>query len=282
MKNPLLFLAFCLILTLLSCGSTATKKTTGTKDFAKLGKEKKFQEAHEKPKKIEIKAKGNMLKLSTTDGKDANGYLVKSKTTSNKYLLMVHEWWGLNDYMKREADRLFDELEGKVSVLVLDLYDGNVTDKRDEAGKYMNAVKEERAETIIQAALSFAGKDAAIGTIGWCFGGGWSLRTSIMAGAQGKACVIYYGLPVKTVEELAPLHADILGIFAKKDGWITPEVVNTFVALAKKAGKKIEVHEYNAAHAFANPSSPRYVEKAAQKANALALSFLKEKLLNDH
>ncbi|MDX1666790.1 MAG: dienelactone hydrolase family protein, partial [Saprospiraceae bacterium] len=117
-----------------------------------------------------------------------------------------------------------------------------------------------------------------IATIGWCFGGGWSLKASIMAEDQGAACVMYYGMPVQTVEQLRPIEADILGIFAENDGHITPEVVEEFKQLAEQAGEDLELHSFEANHAFANPSSPRYKEEAARQANALALQFLKERM----
>ena len=99
-----------------------------------------------------------------------------------------------------------------------------------------------------------------------------------MAGAQGAGCVIYYGMPVEDAAALAPLQADVLGIFAEEDGWITPDVVNKFEDLAKATGKQVETHQYKAAHAFANPSNPAFDAAAATEANALALSFLKERL----
>jgi carboxymethylenebutenolidase len=87
---------------------------------------------------------------------------------------------------------------------------------------------------------------------------------------------MYYGMPLQKADALAPLKAPILGIFAEKDGWITPQVVANFENLAKATGKSIETHQFDADHAFANPSNPAYKEEAAQKANALALAFLKK------
>lgn len=158
------------------------------------------------------------------------------------------------------------------------MYDGNVADNPDDARKYMQAVKVERANAIIEGAMASAGADAKIATIGWCFGGGWSLKSSIMARDRGAGCVIYYGMPVEDAKELEPLKADVLGIFGKDDKWINPKVVEKFDALAKATGKNFEYEIYDADHAFANPSSPRYVEEAAQKANAKVLAFLREKL----
>ena len=85
-------------------------------------------------------------------------------------------------------------------------------------------------------------------------------------------------MPVEKAEELAPLKAEVLGIFGEKDKWINPDVVKKFDALAKATGKDFKYKIFDADHAFANPSSPRYVEAAAQEANAMVLDFLKEKL----
>ena len=218
-----------------------------------------------------------MLEFSTTDGKTGKGYLVAPGKLTQKVVFVIHEWWGLNNQIKREAEILADSLEN-VTVLALDLYDGQVTDNPDEAGKLMSGVDPARAEAIIKGAMGQVGSNAEIATIGWCFGGGWSLKASILAGQQGAGCVIYYGMPVQEASELAPLQADVLGIFATNDGWITPEVATNFEKLATSSNKKVSIHQFDADHAFASPSSPRYNEAAAKEANALALAFLREKL----
>ena len=139
-------------------------------------------------------------------------------------------------------------------------------------------VQEERAKAIIQGALAFAGREAKIATVGWCFGGGWSLKAAVQAGKQGEACVLYYGMPVQEKEALAALNAPVLAIFAEQDQWITPEVAENFKNLASEANKSVEIKSYDADHAFANPSSPRYNEQAARDANQAALEFLKANL----
>lgn len=235
-----------------------------------------FKQAHEIPEKVDFNATGEAIKFDTPDGKTGTAYAIGAKNETKNYLFVIHEWWGLNDNIRQEAQRLAEALPD-VHVLALDLYDGNVADNRDDASKYMQAVKQERAEAIIKGALAYVGTDAKVATIGWCFGGGWSLRASILAGKQGTACVWYYGMPVKTAQELAPIKADILGIIAEKDQWITPQVGKDFDALAQATGKNFELHVFDADHAFANPSSPRFVEAAAEKANALSLAFLKER-----
>ena len=236
-----------------------------------------FQAAHETPDAIATPTDGSMMTFPTPDGKTASAYALVPENPDGNFLFVIHEWWGLNDHIKQEAGRLFNSL-GDVTVLALDMYDGKVATSQEQAGEFMQAVTEDRANAIIQGALNYAGDEAGIGTVGWCFGGGWSLKASILAGDQGKACVMYYGMPVQEADKLAPIKADILGIFAEKDGWITPEVVSKFESLAKATGENIEIHEYDAVHAFANPSNPKYDKEKADEANAIALKFLQERL----
>jgi len=126
--------------------------------------------------------------------------------------------------------------------------------------------------------MGFSGSGSDIATIGWCFGGGWSLKASIHLGTQGAGCVMYYGMPVPNAVDLAPLKADVLGIFAKQDKSITDAVVLKFKENCKLARKNLTVKTYDADHAFANPSSPRFNEEAATQANEEALKFLKAQL----
>ncbi len=277
MKNFSLF-CFAILASFAFASCTNDKVADESGDaMAKFTSDKAFTKSHETPIAIDYQAKGVMLNLRTPDGGMTKVYSIKPAETSHKFLFVIHEWWGLNDQIKREADRLADSL-GNVNVVALDLYDGKVTADPDEAGKIMGSVKPERSEAIIKGALAFAGKDGQVATIGWCFGGGWSLRTSILAAERGAGCVMYYGMPVEKADELAPMQVDVLGIFAKQDKWINEDVVTKFETLAKATGKKVENHWFNADHAFANPTSPRYNEAAAQEANALALAFLRKKL----
>lgn len=285
MFQKIILLPLLLLLFSFGCGNSTDnsseenteKATTESDNMAQFSEEKEFKEAHDTPDDIAYKGAGRMVKYNTPDGKIAKAYIVIKDKEKKKALFVIHEWWGLNDHIKREADRLAEELQD-INVIALDLYDEKVATNREDAAKYMGMVKEERAKAIIEGAIAKAGDNADIGTIGWCFGGGWSLKASIMAGKQGKACVIYYGLPVKTAAELAPLEAPVLGIFAKNEQWISPKVVEEFEALAAATKKDLTVHSFDADHAFANPSSDKYVEKAATEANKLAVEFLKENL----
>ena len=252
----------------------SSSKEEGMEQFAE---DESFKEAHDEPKNIEFQAKGSIIEIEIPGGDKAKAYALNPEQSSDKYLFVIHEWWGLNDQIKQEAERLFSELKG-VNVLALDMYDGKVADNRDDAGKYMQAMNQERGEAIINGAIAMAGPNAQIATVGWCFGGGWSLRSSIIAGTQGAGCVMYYGMPVMDTDVLQGLNADVLGIFAKQDGWITPEVAEKFKETATSIDKKVDIHIFDAAHAFANPTSEAYSGEAAQEANRLALEFLREKL----
>lgn len=276
---------FYLALILLAFGAFACNNTSEegngaeNEDMSQFAEDEDFQEKHDEPDQIDFEGKGEALEFDTPDGKKGMAYALMPEEETNKYLLVFHEWWGLNDQIRQEAERLFEELDD-VAVMAVDLYDGEVTDKRDKASELMQAAsgKQDRLRSIIRGAMNYAGEDAEIATIGWCFGGGWSLKASIMAGEQGAGCVMYYGMPVQEAEALQPLEADVLGIFAAQDAYITPEIANNFKEMAENNGKNVELHIFDADHAFANPSSDSYVEEAAQKANALALEFLKKSL----
>lgn len=283
MSRNLILLTMALGLFFTSCqnrgksGGQAEGEAADSSGMTQFADDENFKGAHEKPMELNFDGTGQMIEFDTPDGQKGSAYALMPEEATNKYLFVIHEWWGLNNHIKAEAERLFAHL-GDVNVLALDIYDGKMTDDPDKAGELMQSVKEERARAIVQGAINKAGAEARIGTIGWCFGGGWSLKASIMAGDQGEACVMYYGMPVQNAKEIAPLKAPVLGIFAQQDEWITPEVAKKFEGLAKAAGKQIETHIYDANHAFANPSSDRYNEEAAQKANQQAWSFLEKHL----
>lgn len=247
--------------------------------FSSFSDQKEFRDIHQIPVSFTLKdANGEMIKFETDDGKSAKGYFIKSDKPTNKFIFVFHEWWGLNDYVKKESDELKQKL-GEVNILAIDLYDGKIADNREDAAAFMQSVKDERAFNIIKGALRFAGREAQIGTIGWCFGGGWSLQTSIMLGKQGKACVMYYGIIENTPATFKELNAPVLGIFAEKDGWVNPEVYGNLEKNIKSAGKKVTIKSFNADHAFANPSNTKFDEGATNEAKDLTIKFFKENLM---
>ncbi|NME67290.1 dienelactone hydrolase family protein [Flammeovirga aprica] len=245
--------------------------------FALFTEEAEFRKAHAMTRELNTqKFSGKRISFDVAGGKKGEAYFVSSKKKSNKYLFVFHEWWGLNDYVRNESDRLSKELKD-VNIIALDLYDGKVGTTREEASKYMKACDPERAASIVNGAMAYVGKDAKIATIGWCFGGGWSLQSALLLKQQAVGCVIYYGMPVQDVERLSELNCDVLGIFGEEDKWINPDVVAEFEGQMKEADKGLTVKMYKANHAFANPSSDRYMEADAQNANKEALMYLKKR-----
>lgn len=222
--------------------------------------------------------KGSMIQFTTPDGQDGAAYFIPAKKKSNKYLLVIQEWWGLNDYVKKEADWYWDELDKEANVLALDMYDGKVATTRDSAQKLMQGIRNERLVNIIKGAIAYGGEGAEISTLGWCFGGAWSLQASIIAGEQGKAGVMFYGRPETNIERLKLLNADIIGFFGNKDRSPSPEMVDTFEKNMKEAGKSLTVHRYDAGHGFANPSNPNFDEAATRDARKKAVEFLQERI----
>ncbi len=236
-----------------------------------------FQALHPAPVFIDYKAMGEMIKLKVSDGMEANAYFIKSKKPSDKWLFVYQEWWGLNDYIKKESDTYYHDLGENVNVLALDMYDGKVTADPKEAGTFISQVKEIRLEAIVNAGIAFAGAKSKIANVGWCFGGGWSLRSGLQGAAHTVGTVMYYGMPVKDVEKLKTLSGDVLGLFATETR-ISKEVIEEFAANMKTAGKTLEYKIFNGVHGFANPSNPKYDEALTREAYGMSLNYIKTRL----
>lgn len=172
-------------------------------------------------------------------------------------LIVIHEWWGLNDWVKQQASKLADQ--GYVA-LAVDLYRGKVADNPDLAHELMRGVPEDRANRDLRAAYDFLAsqpnvKKDRIGSIGWCMGGGYSLDIAL-AEPQLAAAVINYGHLATDTTELKKINAPILGLFGGQDHGIPPEDVKKFQQTMEQLGKKIEIKIYpDAGHAFENPNN---------------------------
>jgi carboxymethylenebutenolidase len=232
-----------------------------------------FIHAHKAPLPFNFVAKNAMMvNFPAPDGKKAYAYEALGTNRKN-IILMFHEWWGLNDYIKQEAEKWSQQTGA--TVIAVDLYDGKVAAKPDEASKLMQGLNEDRVRAIISGAIDFAGKESKIQTLGWCMGGKWSLQAALMAGNHAKGCVMYYGMPETDVKKLMTLNCPVIGFFGTKDDFITPKIVNEFKQNMHTAKKQLTVHNYDAVHAFANPSNPDHDEKATADARDKALTFLK-------
>jgi carboxymethylenebutenolidase len=217
---------------------------------------------------------GKMMSFDAADGKQANAYFIAAKKKSNKYLIVIQEWWGLNENIKMEADKYYTDL-GDVNVIAVDMYDGKVAATPDSAMKLMRGADMGRMTAIMQGAIKYAGSKASIYSVGWCFGGMWSLQTAILAGPQAKGSVMYYGRPESNMEKLKSIQCDIIGFFGNLDQSPSPTMVNDFEKNMKEAGKNLSVNRYQAGHGFANPSNPSYNAAAKEDAYAKAIAFLK-------
>lgn len=272
-------LLITLLLTAAFSGSfaqRAEKAPSATRQFADLARDPSFRKAHPDPLPNRMtKDPGSMHRFPTPDGKTGAAYVLNSARPSNRYLIVFHEWWGLNAYIRQMCQQLQHDLGGNLHVWALDLYDGKTASTADEAGKLMQGVSDARARAIIQGAFSQLPANAKIYTIGWCFGGGWSLQAALMGGSRTDGCVMYYGMPEKSIDRLRQLHTDVLGIFATQDGWINPKVVAQFEKDMKAAGKKLTVYSYDAVHGFANPSNPKHNEQATREAYRHTLEYFR-------
>ena len=260
------------------CAVAEHSSKEATVRFAGFAAFRDFRNEHEDPLPTVFQGKGTMLTVKSADGKECAGYEIKAAQATAKesknVIFVVHEWWGLNDHIKREAEGLANDLN--VRVIALDLYDGKVATNRDSAAKYMQSCSPERAKAIVAAFAAYVGADARIGTIGWCFGGGWSHQASLLVGKQAAGCVIYYGMPETDPAKLAAMSAPTLGIFAKQEKWISPEVVAKFEAAMKTAGKPLEIKSFDADHGFANPSNPKHSKEYTAEARTMVLAFFKK------
>jgi len=172
-------------------------------------------------------------------------------------IIVIHEWWGLNDWVKEQASKLAGE---GYAALAIDLYRGKVAKTSDEAHEIMRGVTEDRAKRDLHAAFTFLAsqsnvKKDRIGAIGWCMGGGYSLEVALQEPTLA-ADVINYGHLATDPEALKKINASLLGIFGAQDRGIPVADVRKFGETLDNMGKKIEIKIYDdAGHAFQNPNN---------------------------
>ncbi len=222
-----------------------------------------------------------MVEISTRAGRTVRGALALPAKTPAPAVLLIHEWWGLNDQIKAVAAELAQQ--GYVA-LAADLYGAPAATTPEGAKALMGAVvPADATDTLVSWVddLSSVRKESGqtsgkVATIGWCFGGGWSLNAALATPTAG--CVVYYGRVTKTAAELAPLACPVLGHFATQDQWINKQMVEGFETAMKQAGKTAEVYWYDANHAFANPTGSRYDAADAKLAWERTSAYLKTRL----
>jgi carboxymethylenebutenolidase len=172
-------------------------------------------------------------------------------------IIVIHEWWGLNDWVKEQASRLADD---GYEALAIDLYRGKVATTPEMAHEIMRGVPEDRANRDLKAAFAYLQsqsnvKKDRIGAIGWCMGGGYALDVALLEPTLA-ADVINYGHLVTDPNEIKKINAPILGLFGGKDQGIAPDDVHKFGDALNKAGKKVDLKIYDdTGHAFENPNN---------------------------
>lgn len=196
-------------------------------------------------------------------------------------LVVIHEWWGLNDWVKEQANQYADQ--GYVT-LAIDLYRGMVATTPDEAHQIMRGVPEDRAQRDLLAASHYLRSlkevnPKRVGAIGWCMGGGYALDLAV-ADPKLKAVVINYGHLASDRHTLRKIHAAVLGIFGGQDKGITLDNIRSFETEMTELDKKVEIKIYpDAGHAFENPNNKQgYRANDAASAQKVTLEFLKKNL----
>ena len=196
-------------------------------------------------------------------------------------IIMIHEWWGLNDNVRAMAERLAGE--GYI-VLAVDLFGAEIASSPEAARQLMLRVVEspEFASANIEQAYAFVNDIAGaprVASLGWCFGGGWSLNTAMLFPKDLDAAVIFYGQVTDDEEKLRPINVPILGFFGDADRGISIESVRGFEQSLKRLRMSHEIHVYpGAGHAFANPTGNNYKPEFAEDAWQKTLSFLQQNL----
>jgi len=209
------------------------------------------------------------------------GYLVRPAGAGPfPGIIVIHEWWGINDNIRNEARKL---AEAGYVALAVDLFGKTTTDSQ-EAMKMVQGLDQKAATAQLLAAVHYLRSHPyvnpdRIGSIGWCFGGAQSLNLAIND-PKLAAAVVYYGKPVTDPEQLTRIHAAILGIYGEADQSIPMTSVREFQKALAEANVSAEFHTYpGAGHAFANPSGgERYKPDAAKDAWAKTLAFLNTRL----
>lgn len=219
---------------------------------------------------------------------DVHGYLVYPVSTNDSQrrlpaVVMIHEWWGLNQNIKDMANLL---AKNGFVVLAADLYHGKVTDNPQLAMELVQTARNNQNSSTanLQAAVKYLSSapnvdNKKIVSLGWCFGGGQSLQLALNSQEHPLAAtILYYGTPLVTDNEsISKIKWPVLGIFGDKDEAIPIAEINQFRSSLNESGIKNEIHVYTGVgHAFANPSGDSYAPEETADAWQRTLSFLKK------
>ena len=216
---------------------------------------------------------GTRISLRRPDGKEADGYLAKPARANAPGVVVIQEWWGLQEQIKGVCDRL--ALAG-YEALAPDLYAGTVVAYHDTAAaeREMNSLNflDVTDQVVRGAALLLKGSSARVGLMGFCLGGAVTILGACRV-PELSAAVCFYGLPPAQVAKPADLKVPLQAHFADRDDWCTPQAVAAFEADVKEAGKDVEVFRYDADHGFINEQRAVHDRAAAELAWERTLKF---------
>ena len=205
------------------------------------------------------------------------GYFLEPDTEPVGAVLLIHEWWGLNEQIRSVVPKF--QQAGYLS-LAVDLYQNEIAENPDRARELMGNIQPDVAidtlVTWIDWLREHPKSNGKVGTVGWCFGGGWSLNASIATPVD--ATVIYYGRCAKGVEEVATLSGPVMGHFATQDQFIDRAMVDGFEKSMDAAGKPYQNFWYDADHGFANPTTTRHDAQDSMLAWSRTLDFFDQHL----
>jgi carboxymethylenebutenolidase len=224
------------------------------------------------------------------ENNNSTGYLVYPELANNTQqqmlpaVIMIHEWWGLNEHIKNQANILAKE--GYV-VLAADLYQGEVATTANRSRELSSSVRNNPASAIdnLQSAVNYVKSleivdDSKVASLGWCFGGDWSIQLAANSSENPLAAtIVYYGRPITDTASLSSVTWPILGIFGDQDQAIPVESVKQFASALNASGVTNEIYLYEGVgHAFANPSGDNYAPKETADAWQKTIGFLKRYL----
>jgi len=219
---------------------------------------------------------GEMVTFAANGGQ-TSGYVARPASGKGPGVVVIQEWWGLNDQIKGVADAYARE---GFTAIAPDLYHGTVTKSPDEAGKLLMALDIARAEKDLRGAVQYlrAQTGGKVGTVGFCMGGALSLFAACTTPDDIGACVIYYGGHPKVTFDYDRLQAPVLGHWAENDS--TNQNRDAIARALDQRGKPYEFHTYpGTGHAFTNEQRPQvYVPEAAQLAWSRTIAFFRKHL----
>ena len=205
---------------------------------------------------------GRMVEFAS-NGTKTSGYLATPASGNGPGVLVLQEWWGLVPHIKNVCDRFAAE---GFSALAPDMYHGKTADEPDGAGKLFMALNIAQAEKDLRGAAQYLlqhSSTAKLGAVGFCMGGQLALFAATLNPSVG-ATVNFYGIHPNVKPDYPKLSGPVLGLFAEKDGFVTPQVAKDVDAAIKKAGQQSEIHIYPGVdHAFFNDERADVYDKAA-------------------